>query len=129
MQDIVAKEEKKERAILIGLSCTGLQDFDNSDEDTMDELNDEQQEELFDLLSADEQDALALHRNLTDEGIGLVDLANGLRQVDDVDAIALGEDVRSHLRVPAAGLVAKVHASLEQLLHRDNCHGKFPPFI
>ena len=38
MQDIVAKEEKKERAILIGLSCTGLQDFDNSDEDTMDEL-------------------------------------------------------------------------------------------
>ena len=38
MQEIVAKEEKKERAILIGLCCTGIADFDNSDEDTMDEL-------------------------------------------------------------------------------------------
>ena len=38
MQEIVAKEEKKERAILIGLCCTGIADFDNSDEDTMAEL-------------------------------------------------------------------------------------------
>lgn len=31
-------EEKKERAGLVGLSCNGLADFDNSDEDTMHEL-------------------------------------------------------------------------------------------
>ena len=42
---------------------------------------------------------------------------HGLRQVDDVDAVAVAEDVRLHLRVPAVGLVAEMRSGLEQLLH------------
>src|SRR5690606_7224858 len=45
-------------------------------------------------------------------------------EVDDVDAVALGEDVALHLRVPAPGLVPKVNATLEQLPHRDDGHGE-----
>jgi hypothetical protein len=44
---------------------------------------------------------------------------HGLRQVDDVDAVAGAEDVRLHPRVPAVGLVAEVRAGLDQLLHGD----------
>ena len=78
------------------------------------------------LLGADEQDALALQRDVAHEHISFVDLANGLLQVDDVDAVALGEDVLGHLRVPAAGLVAEVNAGLQQLLHGNDCHSGFP---
>ena len=81
------------------------------------------------LLGADEQDALALHGDVAHEVVGFVDLADGLLQVDDVDAVALGEDVLSHLGVPAAGLVAEVNAGLQQLLHGDDCHFVFPPLL
>ena len=43
--------------------------------------------------------------------------ARRLLQVDDVDAAALAEDVRLHLGVPAARLVAEVDAAREQVLH------------
>ena len=46
---------------------------------------------------------------------------------DAVIAVALGEDVLSHLGVPAAGLVAEVDTGLEKLLHRYDCHCLFPP--
>ena len=81
------------------------------------------------LLGADEQHALAFHRDGANESISLVDLADGLLQINDVDAVALGEDVRRHFGVPAAGLMAEVNAGLQKLLHRDNCHVCFPPFI
>ena len=45
---------------------------------------------------------------------------HALRQVDDVNAVAVAEDVRLHPRVPAVGLVAEMGASFEQLLHRDD---------
>ena len=51
--------------------------------------------------------------------IAVVEPGDGLLQVDDVDAVALGEDELAHLRVPAAGLVAEVDAGLQQLLHAD----------
>ena len=79
------------------------------------------------LLRADEQDRLALHGGVADERVRFVDLADGLLQVDDVDAVALGEDVLRHLRVPAAGLMTKVDASFEELLHGNDCHSCFPP--
>jgi len=41
-----------------------------------------------------------------------VETLDRLREVDDVDAVALREDVRLHLRVPAPGLVAEVDAGL-----------------
>ena len=59
---------------------------------------------------------------LLDELVGVVDVPERLLQVDDVDAVALGEDESLHLRVPAAGLVPEVDAAVEQLLHADDCH-------
>ena len=57
---------------------------------------------------------------LLDELVGAVDVGQRLLQVDDVDAVALGEDEALHLRVPAPGLVPEVDAALEQLLHGDD---------
>ena len=45
---------------------------------------------------------------------------HGLRQVEDVDAVAGAEDVRLHARVPAVGLVAEMRAGFDQLLHGDD---------
>ena len=61
---------------------------------------------------------------LLDELVGAVDVRQRLLQVDDVDAVALGEDEALHLRVPAAGLVPEVDAALEQLPHGDDGHGR-----
>jgi len=53
-----------------------------------------------------------------------VDLTERLLQIDDVDAGAFGEDEPAHLRIPPAGLVAEVNASLEQVLQLRLCHAK-----
>ena len=74
------------------------------------------------LLGAHEQQALAVLRQLTDEVVSLLQLLHGLLQVDDIDPIALSEDVGSHLGVPPTGLVAEVYAGLQQLFHRYDCH-------
>ena len=66
----------------------------------------------------------AVRDRLLDELVGAVDVGQRLLQVDDVDAVALGEDVALHLRVPAPGLVPEVHAGVEQLLHGDDGHGR-----
>ena len=79
------------------------------------------------LLGPDEQDLLAAGDGLADELEGDVEALDGLGQVDDVDPVALGEDERLHLRVPAAGLVAEVDTGLEQLAHRNGRHGERPP--
>ena len=47
--------------------------------------------------------------------------ADGLLQVDDVNQVPLAVDVRLHLRVPAAGPVAEMHAGVDQVFH-DECH-------
>ena len=38
-------------------------------------------------------------------------------QVNDVNAVAFGEDEAAHLRVPTAGLVAEVHTRVQKLAH------------
>ena len=55
-----------------------------------------------------------------------VDVSQGLLQVNDVDAVAVSEDEALHLRIPAAGLVAKVDTGIEKLAHGYNCHGNAP---
>jgi len=50
---------------------------------------------------------------LAHEAHRLVQLANGLLEVDDVDTVALGEDKGPHARIPAAGLVTEVHTRLK----------------
>ena len=53
-----------------------------------------------------------------------------LLEVDDVDAVADAEQERRHLGIPAAGVVTKVHASFQQLAHREgwqsHCFSPFP---
>ena len=51
--------------------------------------------------------------------VGIIDHAQGLLQVNDVDAVALGKDVALHGGVPPAGLVPKMHSRLQQRLHVD----------
>ena len=42
-----------------------------------------------------------------------------LLQIDDVNPVALSEDVFLHLGIPALGLMPEVNARFEQLLHGD----------
>ena len=69
------------------------------------------------LLGAHEQQGLAALGQLTHEGISLLQLLHGLLQVDDIDAVALGVDIGSHLGVPATGLMTEMHTGLQQSLH------------
>src|SRR6185312_9054686 len=70
-------------------------------------------------LGAHEENALALRRELLNERGHLVEELESLLQVNDVDAVALAEDVLLHLRVPTPGLVPEVDSGLQQFLHRD----------
>jgi hypothetical protein len=80
------------------------------------------------LLRADEEDGAAALGDVAEELLCLVETLRRLREVDDVDAAALGEDEAAHLRVPAPRLVAEVDSGLQQLAHGDSasgdCHGK-----
>src|SRR5208337_4491316 len=81
------------------------------------------------LLRADVQDGPAVRDGLLDELIRAVDVIQRLLKVDDVDAVALGEDVALHLRVPAPSLVTEMDAALQELLHGDDLShwpGPFP---
>src|SRR6185369_3811852 len=75
------------------------------------------------LLRTDEQDGATLGHRGADVVVRLVDVVEGLAQVDDVDTVALGEDVALHLRVPAPGLVPEVDTTLQQLTHGHDGHG------
>jgi hypothetical protein len=48
-----------------------------------------------------------------------------LDQIDNMDAVALGEDVGSHFGVPTAGLVAKVDPSFKHLGQTNDGHIEF----
>src|SRR6185295_1624288 len=77
-------------------------------------------------LGADEQDALSLGAEPLHELRDLIEHLQGLLQIDDVDPIALAEDVGLHLRIPAPGLVPEVDASFQQFFHRDFYQGSLP---
>ncbi len=73
------------------------------------------------LLGADEEDGAAVRDGLLDELVRAVDVRQRLLEVDDVDAVALGEDEALHLRVPTAGLVPEVDTARE-LAHGHDGH-------
>src|SRR5664280_1149742 len=52
---------------------------------------------------------------------GFLEHLQRLLQVNDVNSIALAEDIFLHLRVPTLRLVPEVNPGFEQLLHRDIC--------
>src|SRR5438067_293378 len=64
-------------------------------------------------LGADEQDALPSVRDVRDVCGSFLEELERLLQVDDVDPVALAEDVLLHLRVPALGLMTEVDASFQ----------------
>ena len=64
-------------------------------------------------FSSDEQDLLALLGNLLQSLCSLVNLGYGFVQIDDVDAIALHEDIGCHGGVPFATEVTEVATCLE----------------
>ena len=79
------------------------------------------------LLRADEKNLATLGDSLLDEGICLVNVGQRLVQVNDVDAVTLGEDETLHLRVPATRLMSEVDAALEELASGDDGHAvSFP---
>ena len=61
-------------------------------------------------LGADEQHGLAFRGRLGDEAGGVLEHLQGFLKVDDVDAVAFAEDILSHLRIPAPGLVPEMNA-------------------
>ena len=69
-------------------------------------------------LGADEQDAAAFGDGVAHRLQCAMQHRHGLREIDDVDVVAGAEDVTTHLRVPAVGLMAEVHASFQKLTHR-----------
>ena len=71
------------------------------------------------LLGADEQHRLARRHRVDDELVGLVEQLDRVLQVDDVDAVARGENEFFHLGVPPLGLVTEVNPGLQQLTHRN----------
>src|SRR5690606_19018539 len=70
-------------------------------------------------LGADKQHGAPLGSDLCGELGSLAIELRGAPEIDDVDAVALAEDVGLHLRVPPFGLVAEVNAGLQQVLHGD----------
>ena len=78
------------------------------------------------LLGSDEEHRATVRHRFLQEFVRAVNVGQRLLQVDDVDAVALGEDEPPHLGVPPAGLVSEVHAALKQLLHRDDGHDLAP---
>ena len=68
------------------------------------------------LLGPDEEHAVAAGDGVAGGLEGEVQPLHGLGEVDDVDPVALREDERAHLGIPAAGLVAEMDAGLQQLL-------------
>src|SRR5207245_7083747 len=74
------------------------------------------------LLGADEKDWPAARGDTAHEIPRVVEKPDRLLQVDDVDAVARGEDVGLHLWVPAAGLMSKVNTCLQQLFQGHLSH-------
>ena len=79
------------------------------------------------LLGADEQHRPAARGDAAHEVPRVIQQPHRLLQVDDVDAVARGEDVGPHLRVPPAGLVPEVDARLQQLFQGYLSHVRLPP--
>ena len=73
-------------------------------------------------LGADEQNGALLGRQLLHESDRLVVLGEGLFEVDDVDLVAMAENVIGHLGVPETGLVAEMNAGLQHLAHGSAAH-------
>ncbi len=74
------------------------------------------------LLGGHEEDLLAALGHLLQGSGGLVGFDDGFLEVDDVNAVVLLEDIRSHFGIPFALEVAEVATSLEQFFEFEFVH-------
>ena len=68
-------------------------------------------------LGAYEKDGAAIRSHASQEVDRFVEQRQGLLQVDDMNFVALPEDVGSHARVPVASLMTEVNSSLQHVAH------------
>lgn len=80
-------------------------------------------------LRSNEENLTALGHQFTQEVVAFFYFLDGLLQVNDIDSVAFREDVRSHLRVPAASPMTEVYACFKKLFHRYNSHFYFLLFF
>ena len=66
------------------------------------------------LLATDEKNLPAAPRHFLEKISRALQLLHRLIEIDDVDLVALLENERLHLRIPALGLVTKMDACFEQ---------------
>ena len=80
-------------------------------------------------LGADKQNVAAICDHVADVDVCLFDTAQALAEIQEVDSVALTQDVALHLGIPTTGLVPEMHTCLEEFFHGDNGHGgSFPRF-
>ena len=77
-------------------------------------------------LGGHEEEVLPFGGGLGEEVRRGVPEAEGLLEVDDVDAVAGPEDVLLHLGIPTLGLVSELGTGLEEFLHLDGSHAGLP---
>jgi hypothetical protein len=65
-------------------------------------------------FAADEEDVFLLAGELAEELGGVVNLIDGLLDVEDVDLVAGLQDEGLHLGIPAAGLVTEVDSGFDE---------------
>ena len=66
---------------------------------------------------ADEENHPALRGGIARKVVRFLQFAHRLLEVNDVNAVAFGEDERAHLGIPAPRAVSKVDAGFQQRLH------------
>jgi hypothetical protein len=70
-------------------------------------------------LGAHEKERAAVRGELARELGGVLVERQRLLEVDDVDLVAVAEDVGGHLRVPVPGLMSEMDPGFQHLTHRD----------
>ena len=73
-------------------------------------------------LGADKQNSAAVGRERSDEIHRIVEQRQGFFQVDDVDLVAVAEDVGTHLGVPVPGLMSEMDTGFQHLPHGHLAH-------
>src|SRR5205823_73380 len=66
---------------------------------------------------SDEKNCFSLGCQFCHELCCFFEQAECLLEIDDVDAVALAENVLFHFRIPTLGLMSKVDTSLQKFLH------------
>ncbi len=77
------------------------------------------------LLGSHKQNAVATGDHVFQEVQSGLEEHQALGEVDDVDAVALIEDIALHFRVPALGLVSEMETCFKQVAYADAGCGAF----